>query len=209
MPRDLSAALVCLLLLDACANTMPVEREPDADAGAPPYEAGAQGGTSIARPDRFNAPPGIPDTWLRVHSDCAISLRGPELVETASIPSEHCIASFADADCTYQVEYGPELADTFALAEGPDYAREALLVGGDAAELITVLYRLNSDAYLVALRIPTFRKDPPEYALSASARCSSPEAIETARLVLQTVDIPHAGEGLCAPSAPSQKCSLN
>jgi hypothetical protein len=208
MTRDLAARLLCLLLFAACADSAPAELGPEPDAAVHSDDAGASGGVSSPRPDRFNAPPGIPDAWLRVHSDCSISLRGPELVERASIPSEHCIASFADADCTYQVEYGPELEDAFKLAEGANYAREQVLVGGDAAELIRVLYRLDSDAYLVALRIETFRRDPPEYALMASARCSSEAALETARLVLQTVDLPHVGEGLCVPIGP-QKCSIN
>jgi hypothetical protein len=43
--------------------------------------------------------------------------------------------------------------------------------------------------------------------LSATARCSSPAALEIARGVLQTVDVPHVGEGLCAPVV-MRKCSL-
>jgi hypothetical protein len=55
--------------------------------------------------------------------------------------------------------------------------------------------------------VASFAHDPPEYALNATARCRSPEALETARIVLQTVYVPHVGRGLCAPVRPN-KCAL-
>lgn len=193
--------LLCSAGLPACQG----EHDARADAQAEPSEAGVSDESDAQHSDGFATPANLPDGWRRVASECSISLRGPDLVATPSTSSDHCLATFADSDCTYQVEYG-ELMDAFELASGSDYEREDVLVDGEAAQLITLTSRLNSDAYLAGLRIASFRQDPPEYSLTASARCASREGQESARLVLQTVDLPHVGEGLCAPIRP-QKCS--
>ena len=146
-----------------------------------------------------------PRGW--VVGECSIVMQGPGLVATEGEGVEYCIATFADADCTYRVEYGEGVTNPFVGLQDPAFPVEEVSIDLTSTELVTVHDQLSSGGYLLGVHIPSFEKDPPEFALTATARCSAREALDNARSVLETLDLPHVGEGLCEPVRP-EKCTL-
>jgi hypothetical protein len=193
---EMTAKLACLLLLTvtaaACASTEEIEPEtrPARDAGV----------VVRAVPMHMPTPRGH-----YVRGACGIGLLGAGLIARAGEDGDTCLARFEDGRCTYQIEYGQGVGDPFGASSAIE--REQVEIHEGRAHITTVRDRLYSDAFLVALFAASFPNDGPDYALSATARCELNEALDAARAVLETVDVPHVGEGLCVPIA-SSKCSV-
>ena len=141
-----------------------------------------------------------------VVGECSIRMRGPGLLATHGEGVEYCIATFEDADCTYRVEYGAGVTNPFVGMQDPAFPVDEVSIDMVATELVTVHDQLSSGGYVLGVHVPSFERDPPDFALSASARCSAREALDNARSVLETLDLLHVGEGPCEPVRPA-KCS--
>ncbi len=189
MTTKLSSLLLLTVATAACAEeTEPARSAPDAGVVVVPV------------PERKPTPPG-----RYVRGECGIGLAGADLIERGGEAGDTCLAQFEDARCTYRIEYGQGVLDP--LRNSGAIEREQVEVHEGSARITTVRDRLDSDAFLVALFVASFPEDGPDYALSATARCALDAALDAARAVLETVDVPHVGEGLCVPIAPN-KCSL-
>jgi hypothetical protein len=181
---------VGLFVLTACDDVHAPRRDAGADP-EPAHDASEHIGTR-AEPE--------------VVGECSIAMRGPGLVATDGEGVEYCIATFEDADCTYRVEYGAGVTNPFVGMQDPSFPVEEVSIDMSTTELVTVHDQLSSGGYVLGVHVPSFDRDPPDFALTASARCSARKALDNARSVLETLDLLHVGEGPCEPVRP-EKCS--
>jgi hypothetical protein len=167
---------------------------PDAALGSA-SDAAADGQIALA----------VPESWKRIRGECDISLRGPALIATAGDSGDYCVATFEGSECQYRVEYGV-FADPLEHAAEPNFSFEAVRIDYNPGRLGVALSSLAQGGYFAALRLPVILGDAPDISLTVQAHCSTKEALDTARIVVQTVDLPWPGSGPCMPLRP-RKCS--
>jgi hypothetical protein len=196
MRSTMPGLLICSLPLWACSDqheaaprdaSMPTPQADDARAFTP--DVGA-----------------LPADWRRARGECGISLSGSALIATAGDSGEYCVATFEDEHCDYRVEYG-DFPDPLEHATESSFAFEPAVIAGNEGRVGVALLELSQGTYFAALRLPSIGGEDPQVSLTATAHCSSREALEVARVVLKTVDLAWPGSGLCTGLRP-QKCTL-
>jgi hypothetical protein len=203
---------LALFGLLACSDGHETARD-DAHEAGPGSDASVDPSSEDARANTANVPT-IPPEWTRQVGECEISLRGPNLMAGAGDSGEYCVATFEDRDCRYRVQYGVFDDPLEALvrdlggedASNPNLVLESVLIARNPGRLGVAQWALAAGTFFAALRLPSISGDAPNISLTATADCDSMEALEVARIVLQTVDLPWPGRGLCTPIRP-QKCT--
>jgi hypothetical protein len=158
-------------------------------------------------------PPGEPfvppDSWQRVMGNCSVSLRAPALVATRSHGVDSCGATFEGPDCSYIADVGG-FSDTFTEYDSdPQYSVETVRVGHKNARLVmSRLRRAEDQRYFVAIHVPG-PVPGGSFTTSASivAFCFSGAGRDTARAVLQTVELPRNDADWLAPLPENISCT--
>ncbi len=203
--------ILWLCALSACTEALDVPTEPDAalldasdgeaddrDAEQPP----AKDAQLDAEP---SAPPyQPPDSWQRVTGNCGITLRAPALVATRSQGIDSCVAGFQGPDCSYSADLGGFSDRLTRYDEDGGFSVETVSVAGKSARLVVSKERQEDQRYFVAIHVPgPFWPDAPRVTLSIAAFCFSEKGRDTARNVLQTVELPEANRYYPLPETAS------
>jgi hypothetical protein len=153
--------------------------------------------------------PTVPESWKRVTGAFGISMRAPTLVATATqCGSDSCLARFEGPGCSYVVERGG-FSDSLASRTAPSYDSEDVLVDGKSGRLVQSLGPVD-DGYFVGLHLFQTGAGVRGATLglaTVNAVCSTPQAVQTARLVVQTLALPADEQAASAPLSPMTDCA--
>lgn len=131
----------------------------------------------------------VPDSWQRVQGSCGVSLRAPALVATRVEGTDSCVAAFEGPDCSYNADVGA-FSDTLQY-DSAQFTMESTTVDGKRARLVTSRGRVdNGQRYFVGIHVPLRWPHSSGVSATIAAYCFSAGGADTARRVLQTVDLP-------------------
>lgn len=148
-----------------------------------------------------------PAAWQRVQGSCGVSLRAPALVATQSHGVDSCVASFEGPDCTYSADVGGFSDPLDHYGDDTTYSVEAVRVGDKSARLVTSRQRMEDRRYFVAIHIPgPIPGGSDSTSATIAAFCFSEKGRDTARSVLQTVELPRSEADWRTPLPENVSC---
>jgi hypothetical protein len=205
VPRHLHATMLCLLTSMACGDG-PDSRPPGSnDAGAGENDSGAR--ASDVSDDGAREADAVPGEWKRVQGSCGISMQAPTLVTQPARGIDSCVAEFVAPGCTYSADLGgfsAKLTDY----DAPDYSVESVRVAGRVARLVTSIGAPGANLYFVGIHFPApLWGGAGMVSATVVASCNTPAAQDTARLVLQSLELPADSSATATQPAETVGCS--